>query len=93
MKTIEQEKKEFITSFCGDDIKYGHAAAVGFDKGVEVSQRWISVEEELPEDNTYVLAKTKYDYLVAYFDKGFWSRHGAAFYINNVLFWRPIELK
>jgi len=45
MKTINEVKNEYSSDVMFDE----------FLKGVEFAQRWISVEEELPEHNKYFL--------------------------------------
>ena len=70
---------------------------IDFVAGVEFAQRWIPVEEELPEVNQNILIKRAEP-----FDKyeitGF--RRANKYYSNetgneikNVICWRPIELK
>jgi hypothetical protein len=70
----------------------------GFFYGVKFAQRWISVEEELPEYAGYVLIKNEYgDVSTAFYAK---VNEKAKFAIDfegisskNVTHWRPIELK
>ncbi len=52
MKTIEQGSKEVI----------GNQGKRAFIKGVEFAQRWIPVEEELPEDNEILLRPYEDDF-------------------------------
>lgn len=57
MKTVEKEAKDRSYSFVHDNIEYSHPNFVANEKsqsfkdGVEFAQRWIPVEEELPEQS------------------------------------------
>jgi len=72
----------------------------GFKAGVEFSQEWISVEDELPKQGQEVLIKFKgkqSEYMTscisAFYDyKTFRNSFGTLIY-DKVEFWRPIELK
>jgi hypothetical protein len=79
----------------------------GFVAGVEFAQRWISVDEELPEPDKALLIK-KYDYLtegynvcrgrIVYADNGEFSHLEfisieTGKIIEDVEFWRHIKLK
>ena len=102
MKTIEQAKKEYADSIVplGGHDKYSAPFITAFERhenvddafkaGVEFAQRWIPVEEELPEaNNEAVLAKHRTgtvrliridDYLTQVIIK------------HNYTHWRKIEL-
>ena len=62
MKTIEEELSESYKK-AGENACYGN----GFKAGIELAQRWIAIEEELPDSNIYdnvlvKLLKTDYRY-------------------------------
>lgn len=109
MKKIEEAAKECAKAF-GYDSNFGTGEhlRLAHNKGVEFAQRWISVEEELPEEafpdsnfSIEVLVKHRYEEVS---DECF---HEVAQYclntklfedshgneILNVTHWRPIELK
>lgn len=69
-----------------------------FIKGTLFAQRWISVEDELPDEysNITVLVKRKNKksiYLAKYYKKRGGEWQGEFSYFNDVTHWRPIELK
>ena len=73
----------------------------GFIAGVEFAQRWISVEEELPEEQGYYLVIAPHSFpkncnvVVAEFyedNKTFYSESSDS-PITDATHWRPIELK
>ena len=72
-----------------------------FESGVEFAQRWISIEEELPEIGEKVITKMTKDKRTSY---GIATRIREEWEINahwidhtfssmNITHWRPIELK
>ena len=92
MKTIEQALDEAYNN-AGSNAYFGN----GFRAGIEFAQRWVSVEEELPElkEKQYsILAKTKTnEYIVVnVFGDIEYLRKGIFEYFN-ITHWRPIELK
>lgn len=51
-------KEEIINNHLDDiDVFYQDSFESGFRYGVEFAERWISVEEELPEEGKWVIAK------------------------------------
>jgi hypothetical protein len=114
MKTIEEAKDDCILD-CGclnyreSDYTAGYAGGIdyGFEAGVEFAQRWISVEDELPDfdkskypngDFEIFLVKMatgsinyKIKYCVANLIAE--GRWSCEFDWNVVTHWRPIELK
>jgi len=97
MKTIKEACVEVILDApCGlpnyeeDDYNAGfvHGVDYGFKAGVEFAQRWISVEEELPEKGEKVLVLL--DDNDIQFDS--WLGYWFAWH-HKVTHWRPIELK
>lgn len=99
MKTINEETKEFIDSF-----KYERYAdkliALCFKAGVNFAQRWIPVDEELPEGIAILMIENcNIDVVVGYYQNGKWicrlfvPTGISDFEINDkVTHWRPIEL-
>ena len=98
MKTVEQAAQE--CEFDGELVSNRHIFNQGFTSGVEFAQRWISVEDELPErkepESFYsdeVLTKCEkgfywlqqYDYTESdWTDCPKWTK---------ITHWRPIEYK
>ena len=110
MKTIEEAKDDCILD-CGclnyreSDYTAGYAGGVdyGFEAGVEFAQRWISVEDELPNAegeanrlSKVVIAKCEdlADEVSAYYDTitKDWRIYPSG-QIIKATNWRPIELK
>ncbi len=106
MKTIEEAAKEYagISEYKHTNISHTYNKydiAEAFERGVEFAQRWIPVEEELPEkDSDYpgcsveVLlkisdGKVKFGYY--YFNQKRWCFDYLD--IENITHWRPIEIK
>ena len=104
MKTIEQAAMEYATQ--DRKTRSEHAA---FAAGVAFAQRWISVEEELPEANTQVLVKIECmnkEKIFEVFSLGSYDDWAKRWYILHLLIenkyhckhwhvthWRPIEVK
>ena len=97
MKKIEEVTKEFSE-------KSVWACPISFKAGVEFAQRWISVEDELPEVKNHgfsdlVLTKNSYDnIMLERYDSESKQFNGIRYGCikNNdgqVTHWRPIELK
>ena len=96
MKTIEEEAREFgrIVGNGTGNIDCANTAMDGFEAGAIFAQRWIPVEEELPDKNWYKC-------LVKYNDDSISITHfqlsgGFINYKSDLSFithWRPIELK
>lgn len=96
MKTTE-EALNIAYDECKSNAYFGN----GFKKGVQFSQRWIPVEEELPKIGEKVITKMTKDKRTSY---GIATRIREEWEINahwidhtfsnmNITHWRPIELK
>jgi len=57
MKTIKQAAKEYRNTLSSYDYENA-IGEEGFLKGIEFAQQWISVKDELPDNNRIVLVKT-----------------------------------
>lgn len=105
MKTIDEAAKDYVKDFGGNPelslseiIEY---AIEDFKAGAEFAQRWIPVDDELPEKDGMYLVKSNYDGIVcrpfnSYYNC--WDQEdGDDFYSESVggkvTHWRPIELK
>lgn len=93
MKKIEEVAKEFSE-------KSVWACPVSFKKGIEFAQKWISVEDELPEEQGYYLVVAPHSFpkncnvVVAEFyedNKTFYSESSDS-PIEDATHWRQIEL-
>ena len=86
MRTVEQKAEEYLMcDFDSNDIDLSDA----FKEGVTFAQRWIPIEEELPEKLVQVIVK---------FEDGWctctWITEDGDFAFNvKPTYWRPIELK
>ena len=85
MKTIEEVAKEFSE-------KSVWACPISFKAGVEFAQRWISVEDELPETIDDEKIFLRYPILVKNIDGAFQALNTFS-NIGTYTHWRPIELK
>ena len=90
MKTIEEATKDFLEYRRG--ICTGYPPKEWFKAGVEFAQRWIPVEEELPNEMECVLLKSEYLGSINY-DVGFLMRGKFKTKNGKPTHWRPIELK
>ena len=95
-ETIEDSALDYVNStsitFPEDAVKKA------FKAGVEFAQRWISVDDELPNYYQIVLADNdKYMAIVARVSNGdeeYYSIYGTDFIMSpDPIKWRPIELK
>ena len=100
MKKIEEVTKEFSE-------KSVWACPISFKAGVEFAQRWISVEDELPEEGVSVLIKNDFGCIgIEILENGIWRMctvEKIAGLLNlkeyelekfaTPTHWRPIELK
>ena len=94
MKTIEDVSKEFSE-------KSVWACPISFKAGVEFAQRWISVEDELPEEQGYYLDIAPRTFpkncnvVVAEFHEDNMTFYSEIYDypIVDATHWRPIELK
>lgn len=101
MKTIEEAAQECAihSGFLSDFPHHRRIVKYGFKAGVEFAQHFISVEEELPnEENGYfdkqVLVKrfndferTEIEYKVTRYTIKGWEEY------SRITHWRPIEIK
>lgn len=93
MQTIEQAAKKFAEQF--NDT---WTAKASFYEGVKFAQKWISIEDELPQYYQRVLADNgEYMSIVARVsdgDEDFYIICGTDIIMNpDPIKWRPIELK
>lgn len=103
MKSIEEKAKEAFV-ILGDkyfnllketnprgDFKHFVKMAVeyGFRHGYKAAQEWISVEDELPENETYILVKYRYD--ETQLDFMFYESINIKDLQVNYSHWRPIN--
>ena len=96
MKTIEQAATEYA-----DKDRVTRSEHSAFVAGVIFAQRWISLEDELPEECIPVLIKDSNDYVYAgcmfRIDGEIIFRAaviiGQDYNIDNASYWRYIELK
>ena len=95
MKTIEEAAREYIGKksvlephLTGLAKKIREYAVEDFTEGVKYAQRWISVDDELPERGVLVLTKDKNTiYFVCVYTGEVW------YPFDDITHWRPIELK
>ena len=100
MKTIDEEAKEFSNTkgiqSCKlmREVEYDTGRFVGFKAGIKFAQRWIPIEEELPEsDGKYLVLRSNGDWTSTYFQK---STNSFANYYSDLHYfthWRQIEIK
>ena len=84
MKTIE-EALNIAYDECKSNAYFGN----GFKKGVEFAQRWIPVEEELPEKSKQVIVKLENGWHTCT-----WITGDGTFAFNvKPTHWRHIDLK
>ena len=91
MLNINEAAKEFSE-------KSVWACPISFKAGAEFAQRWISVEDELPEIGDIFLVKTDNGCITTAYLHGIKSgfiTYGEDAYIEfgTITHWRPIELK
>ena len=100
MKTVQSEAEE-ICIYVDDSCDAKTVAYESFLSGVEFAQRWIPIEEELPDIGEKVITKMTKDKRTSY---GIATRIREEWEINahwidhtfshmNITHWRPIELK
>ena len=75
--------------------QYGEKTpAISFENGVKFAQRWISVEEELPEESGhYLVLRSNDQWTSTYFqvEKGEFVNYYSD--LHHFTHWRPIEIK
>ena len=95
MRTIEEAANEFAIKYA--PVLWEEQCISYFKAGVEFAQRWIPVEEELPEDSDIsesVNTKTEGGYIFIHRrlfvgGKYVWSNGND----TSIAFWRPIDIK
>lgn len=97
MLKINEAAKDYSKSKSSAEV-FRCAHETDFKAGVEFAQRWISVEEELPENGDFVLVKTDNGCVTTAYLHGIKSgfvTYGEDAYIvfGVITHWRPIELK
>ena len=101
MRTIEQASVEYSKEQYDHDPIMRFQCETHFEAGIEFAQRWIPVEEELPEIGEKVITKMAKDKRTSY---GIATRIREEWEINahwidhtfsnmTITHWRPIELK
>ena len=101
MKTIEQAAKEYAQRMEDEDGYVGCTPCweVAFVAGAKFAQQWISVDDELPEDNGSVLVKNKHDrksigfYIHHYKDWAVATYNSESADFGKITHWRPITRK
>ena len=89
MKTIEEAVIEYSENADIDEETYIADVYDGFKAGVEFAQRWIPVEEELPEKLVQVIVKLENGWCTCT-----WITENGDFAFNvKPTHWRPIDLK
>ena len=95
MKTIEERAKELYPQ--NKPTMYTQFVAgieqLAFKAGVEFAQRWISVEDELPEIGDEIIVKLKEHPLKKYQAWSIECRRDIEIIPVFATHWRPIELK
>ena len=90
MKTIEKIIREFISDYPTDAEQM--AARSGFRAGVEFAQRWISIEDELPEEDKYVLLKYDFGIYMGGWNGDEFFEETGTIDDSTPTHWRPIEV-
>ena len=90
MKKIKEASHEYFRAAQLGFENPGSEA--GFKAGVEFAQRWISVEDELPETIDDEKIFLRYPILIKNIDGSFQSLNTFS-NIGTYTHWRPIELK
>ena len=108
MKTIEEAAKEYGIKEADDFPHYSIRAEMtkleiaewfydAHKAGIKFAERWIHVEEELPENDDFVLIKdTTGLHEVGYYDSEYklWVKPSSSLMIHkNISHWRPINHK
>ena len=87
MKTIEEAAIDYALS--REDNDYTIETEMAFEAGVEFAQRWIPVEEELPEKSKQVIVKLENGWHTCT-----WITGDGTFAFNvKPTHWRHIDLK
>ena len=88
MKTIEEAAKDFNDSHVNGHHPQTWVSDI-FKAGVDFSQRWISIDEELPPVSQQVIVKLKNNWHACTWLLG----DGTFAYNIKPTHWRPIEIK
>lgn len=87
MKTIEEAARDYALS--REDNDYTIETEMAFESGVEFAQRWIPVEEKLPEKFKQVIVKLENGWHTCT-----WITEDGTFAFNvKPTHWRHIDLK
>jgi len=104
MKTIDEAAKEFSSSMIWEKETPINRIPFTFKSGVEFAQRWIPIEEELPQHRIAVFVKmidrnipilatlNTNDMCWYFYDYSDNEWYGFAS-VKKITHWRPIELK
>ena len=101
MKTIEQAQEDYVNNTFIEPDTYIGEIYNAFKSGVEFAQRWIPIEEDLPEIGEMAITKMTKDKRTSY---GIATRIREEWQINahwidhtfsnmTITHWRPIEYK
>ena len=104
MKTIAEKAKEYANGVFGDfiesvDFFTSEDIENAVKHGVELAQKWISVNEELPSNNFNVLYKdSDGEEFLAFYTPELkkWTKYrsiGMPIECDNIIYWRPINVK
>lgn len=95
MKTILEAASEYASKDFSNKSSFEfHNQYTSFQAGAEFAQRWIPIEEELPEDNgEKLLVKMNEEVYVAYYSSKYGWNAAHLGLLKNVTHWRPIELQ
>ena len=89
MKTIGEASIEYVKSNFLLETIWAQETQDAFKSGAEFAQRWVSVEEELPEKFKQVIAKLENGWHTCT-----WIMEDGTFAFNvKPTHWRPIEIK
>lgn len=96
MKTINEAAKKYAEPRSSAEI-FRRSHIADFMAGVEFAQRWIPVEEELPNKEIQVLYKNSIGEIGTAFysqvyQNTYWIGNNGKLK-NKITHWRPIELK
>jgi len=95
MKTINEAAKDYASKQWGDYSLKAQERVVtkeDFKAGVKFAERWIPVEEELPETNTHIIAEKDNGLkLGLYFNADGRFMYGSLDQTSQVTHWRPIN--
>lgn len=90
MKTIEEKADEYAQKCMFRSVvkSFFEEKKESFTAGYKAAQEWISVEDELPENETYILVKYRYD--ETQLDFMFYESINIKDLQVNYSHWRPI---